>query len=132
MEITQKVIDNLVKTILKQTKGTLERAEDAAQSAIEAYLKKIAKGETVYEPMAFLALVGRRKYFSVLKKESRQGMYIPWHMPSNDHLEDSFLGEQNRDVLVALSQGHPIREVAEAYGLTYYRVREIKEDWINS
>jgi DNA-directed RNA polymerase specialized sigma24 family protein len=132
MEITRKVIDDLVKTVLKQTKGTIERAEDAAQTALEAYVRKTAKGETINEPMAFLALVAKRKYYTTLKKESKQGMYIPWHMPSNDHLEDSFLGEQNRNVLVALSQGHPIREVAEAYGLTYYRVREIKEDWINS
>lgn len=134
--VTQEMINRVVVIMMRKHPMPREQAEDAVQDAILSLIKS-PSAEEIRNPQNLLVQCSLFWYYKNIRSQQKEvllddyGWETIHHGLSAADLAKKFLGEDDREVLVALSEGNSMREVAEFFGLTQYRVAQIKKGWLD-
>lgn len=130
--LTPDFLEDCVRAIVGICHCQLSDAEDALSQAILEALERI---EIVQNLRNLLITIAIRRYYDTLRKTSRQCLATSDELaiyPSDEQIEQQFLGEEGREILWRLAKGEYMREVAQDLGLSFYRVKKIRDNWAKS
>ena len=129
-EITEELLLDVRIIVMAKTGEDEEHVEDVLQTVLEETLPRI---DDVRNLMGWLITSTVNRLHNKRRDDAclvftRE---IEKYPDERQHLGGSFEGEKNSEILLALSEGHSEREVAEFFDITRHFVHKVRMDWAN-